>query len=919
MNYSAYPHPDPKCSPSEEQMAIMYDFEQGYNIKVSAVAGAGKSTLLLQLGRILAKQNQKGLIVTYNKHLESDLSLRVQAMGLDSVLMVKTIHSAFNYIFGLRNGTHVSNDIGIHNYIQQGLLNKVPQSPLQMYSAILVDEVQDLNEAYYQFLCSIIGNKQFVIVGDSKQCINQFNGSTTKFFDNHETYFKNGREWKERRMITSYRLTPKVAEFIEATFGMNGSRHIVGGNLRSNNERPVYIANSYKTDLIEDILMWAIDHYGVDNVGIMTQSVDSIAPKSPLDKILNGSNGPSQLTRRRITPVFRGSRENGGRNKRDQYEAGKLLISTFNSMKGSEKEAIFVFLSDYYRKKWDPDAISEIGNIPYVAYTRARELLVIIQGPDPLDGPIQPLTPVQIERLCTFSHRSTSISFPKLKKDSNNLFTHKRSISKSVTDIVTHRCTTDLLQLLSFLKIVKLPTLNPTDVSECVDIDYMYTKQNVTIRGKTHVLKYYGIAITILAEQQRMSGKQVYTSRLLTFMKTYYKRRYPGADDMGLIKYYEIVDFIRKKTFPTIKESHLLEKDPIKGYQLANILLTEYFKPGAGLNDNDLLAVIESDVYEKYHQKDTIRLIMTTEMYNERISEYYALRDFKWFRMDVLQKLTDSLNNYLGPVHDEVYEIPINGELIHPYLKYTRPSISEYDLGTPTEFYLDPNITTEALTFFHTQKSNHLVTTEPWKFWYTYINLEGRIDIIKNDIPIEVKCHTIDNNEALLQLATYLALSSYTTGILINVVTGTLNQITLTDKIPFLSVLARTIKNWESLHTLELNTQSSNLVPTKPNEGPKSKEPPSKHREGPPVPSVLPIPSKPRDEPPVPKEIPPIPSKSREEPMVPKEEPMVPKEEPLVPKEEPLVPKEEPLVPKEMPPVEILMMWPKYKLQLYCK
>jgi hypothetical protein len=891
-----YPNPDPKCEPSEEQMVIMRDFEQGYNIKVSAVAGAGKSTLLLQLGRILAHQNKKGLIVTYNKHLESDLSLRVQAMGLDSVLMVKTIHSAFNYIFKLQNGTHVSNDIGIHNYIQQGILNNIPKSPLQMYSAILVDEVQDLNEAYYQFLISIINNKQFVIVGDCKQCINQFNGSTTKFFEHHTTYFKNNREWKEQRMITSYRLTPKIAQFIEATFGNNGIRHIIGGNLKSHNEAPVYIANSYETELIEDILMWAIDHYGVDNVAILTQSVDSIASKSPLDIILNGSNGPSQLTRRQITPVFRGSRDHGGRNKRDQYEAGKLLISTFNSMKGSEKEATFVFLSDYYRKKWNPDAIYEIGNIPYVAYTRARELLVIIQGSDPLDGPIQPLRSKQVERLCNFSHRATSIPFPKLKSDNNNLFTHKRSISKSVTEIVTHRCTTDLLQLLSFLEIIPLTSLNPIDVSDCIDIDYTYTKQNKTTRGKTPVLKYYGIAITLLAEQQRMNAlgysHQVYTSRLLTFMKNYYKRRIPGSDDTGALIYYEMLEIIRKQRFPMVKDPHLLEKDPIKGYQLANILMSEYFKPGADLKD-DLLSVIEHDIYQKYQQNDTIRLIMTTEMYNDRISEYYALRDFKWFRMDVLQKLTDSLNNYLGPEPDELYEIPLNGELIHPYLKYTRPTNSEYDLGTPTIFYLDPDITTEALNFFQSSQihSDYLVTQEPWKFWYTYINIEGRIDIIKNEIPIEVKCHTLDDNEALLQLATYLALSPYNKGILINLVTGTLNEITLTKKIPFLSVLTHTIKNWETIDTLQLNTQ---LAP--PSLTSKSNQLSSQFKQLD-IKDAPPIASNSKG---VPTIISPIPSKSREVPQI-----------SVVGSTGDLL--------REIPTVEELMIWPKYKLQLYCK
>ena len=733
-------------------------------------------------------------------------------------------------------------------------------------------------------------------MGDDKQCINQFNGSTTKYFDNHEIYFNNGRPWVERRMITSYRLTPKVAEFIEATFGMNGTRHIVGGNGKSNNERPVYIANSYKTELIEEILMWAIEHYGVDNVGIMIQTVDSIASKSPLDKILNGSNGTSQLTRRGITPVFRGSRDNGGRNKRDQYEAGKLLISTFNSMKGSEKEATFVFLSDYYRKKYDSDAITEIGNIPYVAYTRARELLVIIQGPDEMDGPIQPLRNLQVEQLCAFNHRCTDIPFPKLKKDTSNLFNHKLVFPRSVTDIVTHRSTVDLLQLLSFLKIVKSEPLSPVGVSECIDIEYTYTEKTKVIQGKTPVLKYYGIAITILAEQQRMNGHQVYTSRILTFMKMYYKRRHPGADDTGLIEYYDTRDEICKRSFPEIKESHLLEKDPVKSYELAKILMNKYFKPGVGIRD-ELLSVIEYDILEKYRSNDTIRLIMTTEMYNERISEYYALRDFKWFRMDVLQKLTDSLNNYLGPQHDELYELPISAELTHPNLKYTRSLTSEYDLGTPTRFYLKPNITPEALRYFSPYQINgdHLTTSEPWKFWYTYINLEGRIDIIKDEIPIEVKCHTLDDNESLLQLATYLAMSPYNTGRLINVVTGTITQLTLTNKIAFLSVLTHAVKNWETITTLELKIEIPNLIP------------PS---------STNPLPKK---IPPTPKEAPPIPSVPKTIPSVPKTEPPVPKDEPPIPKEEPSVPKEEPPVPKEDPSIGELITWPKYKLQLYCK
>ena len=93
------------------------------------------------------------------------------------------------------------------------MITYIEQIPEQKYDIIIVDEAQDMNPLYFKLVTQIMkkNSKDFkiCIIGDKRQCINQFNGSDHHFLTEAHVIFKeyNNHPWKECVMNTSYRIT----------------------------------------------------------------------------------------------------------------------------------------------------------------------------------------------------------------------------------------------------------------------------------------------------------------------------------------------------------------------------------------------------------------------------------------------------------------------------------------------------------------------------------------------------------------------------------------------------------------------------------------------------------------------------------------------------------------------------------------
>lgn len=506
-SYSSYNLPQP----SEEQQLVIDTFTQGYNIKIKAVAGGGKTTTLLHLATAAINLNpsQRVLILTYNKSLQIEVDEKVKKLGLGQSVHVYTFHAFASMMFQasiwndklLREALYKVGSFGF----------SVPQ-----YGTILIDEVQDMSPDFNQLVNIILkgqssnstGNKvldrytnrifkssaattvasatsssesinqsQIVIVGDPRQCINQYMGSDLCYFTTPEKYFgvlsgshatTRAREWRTLSLRTTFRLTPATANFV--------NRHalhdelLIGGNLTSPNLQPIYIVGSYSINKFVDT---AVKEYGHSNVMIICPSVKKTIignTRTPLGNFIDKKH-PYPIG---ISDEF---------TSKESLE-GKLVIATFNSTKGMERKCVFVMNFDesyfkFFGKEFDSSP--EVPNIIYVALTRAIDRLYVVKD--------EKQAHFRTVDTLTLHEDAKVYGFDKLKRgdDADNPY------DKFVVDLVKHRSLDDVIDMLRFVKQTEIqPKGDKLKVNGIIEFPGYCEDVNM----------FYGTLIPILAQHR---------------------------------------------------------------------------------------------------------------------------------------------------------------------------------------------------------------------------------------------------------------------------------------------------------------------------------------------------------------------------------------------------------------------------------
>lgn len=450
--------------PSDEQREILNYFKQGFNCKVDALAGAGKSTTLLLLAQEAKKSfNARTLIITYNKHLKDELSGKIRELNLNSHCEAYTYHGYASRIY--HNSIH--NDKLLRERLNS---HQIPQ--VTEHSIILLDEVQDMNQDYYQLITKILSHgKMLVIVGDKRQCINQYIGATAEYLINYNKYFDTGRPWKELTLRTSYRLTPSITTFVNTNILCENL--IISGNTKNKDLKPIY---SYGAWDIKRFVVSNVETYGANEVVLMLPSVRNINPKSPVGRLCS-QRQPGILFCINDNDLDHDTMK------------GKVLITSYNSMKGRERKCVILIGFDesyfeYYDKKWDKSE-KTLPNILYVAATRSCEQLIIIQ--DDTKPFLRTMTISNLYNTCDI--RGGLGEKPNTLKDTDN-----NSTTYSITDLTRHRNTTDTLDMLSLLEISTLqPPLDPLSYQNIIQFNGYYEDMR----------QYYGTLIPLLAEHRK--------------------------------------------------------------------------------------------------------------------------------------------------------------------------------------------------------------------------------------------------------------------------------------------------------------------------------------------------------------------------------------------------------------------------------
>lgn len=371
-----------KITPSDEQQKVIDNVIQGKNVVVDAVAGSGKSTVVLMTASIIP--NKAFLQVTYNSMLRKEVKDKIHEWELPN-LTVHTYHSLAVRYYNRQAHT----DIEIQNILRTDAL---PIESIPFFPILVLDEVQDMTLLYYRFMrkfiqdmCSAGDNKiQLMILGDVMQGLYDFKGADVRFLTKSAEiwgkcpFLLNPIDFIPCQLRISYRITHSMAEYVNKV--MLGEERL----LACKEGTPVVYIRGPRTDT-EKIIKVRIKELlnegnRPDDIFILAASVKGVRSNIRLLENFLVDQG---------FPCYVPSDE------QDQLDErviqGKIVFSTFHSVKGRQRKHVFVMGFDNTYLEWfgrNLDA-QQCPNTLYVACTRGQERLYLFEANDqPYNRPL---------------------------------------------------------------------------------------------------------------------------------------------------------------------------------------------------------------------------------------------------------------------------------------------------------------------------------------------------------------------------------------------------------------------------------------------------------------------------------------------------------------------------------------------------
>ena len=353
---------------SDEQQYILNTVKEGHNVMVDAVAGTGKTTLILSIARELS--DKKILQLTYNSSLRKDVKETVEKNGIQN-LTVHTYHSLAKRYYLSTGYTDTE--------IRRLLFKNLPliEKPIK-YDMIVLDECQDMTLLYFQLMTKFIKdlntNIQLLILGDYMQGLYDFKGADIRFLTLADkvwdglTYLTQPG-FQKRTMKMSFRITNQMRSFVnDVMLGEDRMNACRDGNVvtyirnsRSNISKVVY-AEILK--LIEN----GVNPSEIFVLGGSIKGANSNIRR--LENTLVEKNIPCHV------PMLEGEKMD------DRVIDGKIVFSTFHSVKGRQRKYVFVvgFDNAYFRFNARNLPRNICPNTLYVAATRATEGLYLLES-----------------------------------------------------------------------------------------------------------------------------------------------------------------------------------------------------------------------------------------------------------------------------------------------------------------------------------------------------------------------------------------------------------------------------------------------------------------------------------------------------------------------------------------------------------
>ena len=357
---------------SEEQRKVLDYIRSGSNVIVDACAGSGKSTTILSIAKELT--GKKILQFTYNSQLRFDVKENIRKLKLKN-LEVHTYHSFTVKYYSDQAHT----DTGIRVSLRDDL---TPRNPIPPVDIIVLDECQDMTPLYFELIVKMSKDMcskkkehkfQLLILGDYMQGLYEFKGADIRYLTHSHIIWKNlpfleSKDFKQCLLKTSYRVTNQMASFVNKD--MLGEKRLV-----ANREGGPVVYIRRPRFQIDNIVIYQIKRLLSEgecpsDIFVLGHSVKGVNSYiRHMENVLTDADIPCHV------PMFETDAMD------DRVINGKVVFSTFHTVKGRQRKYVFVVGFDqgyFYNARNIPKNICP--NTLYVACTRATHGLYLLQN-----------------------------------------------------------------------------------------------------------------------------------------------------------------------------------------------------------------------------------------------------------------------------------------------------------------------------------------------------------------------------------------------------------------------------------------------------------------------------------------------------------------------------------------------------------
>jgi len=478
---------------SEEQLLIYNHVNEGKNVIVDAIAGSGKSTTIIHIAQLLPQK--KFLHVTYNSMLRKEFKQKVVSLKLENI-EVHTYHSlAVKYFIST-----AFTDTGIREILNSGIL---PSITLPLFNIVVLDECQDMTRLYYNFIRMFISliinvNKnikerpfhktqypcsppQLLFLGDYMQCLYEFKGADWRFLTLAReiwSYFPHypPESFVHCSLKTSYRITNQMSAFVNNA--MLGEKRM---NACREGLPVVYIRNNRYN--LEKIIIHHIKR--ILDEGDLPSDIFILAPSVKgtfsnvrrLENLLVDSGIPCHV------PMFENERIID-----EKVINGKIVFSTFHSVKGRQRKYVFVmnFDNSYFTYNARNLPTTICPNTLYVATTRATHKLYLLEiNQRVTDRPLDflKLSHSQMNQTDYIDFKGTpqAVFYEETKNNKEGTNEDKTPIRRvTPTDLIKFLPESVIESVTPLLKkiIVKITPLNPAPAPTEIDVSSVVSLKN---------------------------------------------------------------------------------------------------------------------------------------------------------------------------------------------------------------------------------------------------------------------------------------------------------------------------------------------------------------------------------------------------------------------------------------------------------